>query len=386
MGNTPPPIFCRVREYRKRKGLSQEALATLVGLRRQAVYDMEAGRYLPNTAVALRLAAILGCTVEMLFCEEPCCETGLVHILGEPSDTVAAEYAPTRLALARVRSRLVGIPLHSRATAPANTPGGLDLPFSLPLSDGHMAEDGTLHLHLHQSRLENTTLVLGCDPALSLLTGLVSGRSPSLRAHTAFASSRKALLALASGHTHLAATHFHGDTNGNIAALQEVCPHLPCLVVSFSTQEEGLMVAEGNPLGIRSVADLAESPVRLVNREKGAALRRLLDSLLEKDGIPSGCVCGYEREVLSHSEGALQVAKGMADAALGLRVVAAAFSLGFVSLATTRCDLVVPTDLCRHQGVSALLDCVQSAALRREMDALPGYDSGATGKIVPYSS
>ena len=396
-------ILCRVKEYRKRNRLSQEALASHVGLRRQAVYDMEAGRYLPNTAVALRLAAVLGCTVEMLFGEEPAPGTEVVHILGEPeapsSQNLLAQnplpqsplateehsltaFAQTRLAMARVRDKLVGVPLHGLQNTPAHTSGRPGLPFALPLSDGYVGEDGFLQLHLPKSRLENTALVLGCDPALSLLTGLVPGRAPGLRAHTAFASSRKALSALSTGHTHMAATHFHGDDNANLVALQNICPNLACLVVGFSTQEEGLMVAAGNPLGIRSVTDLPGSPARLANREKGAALRKLLDSLLEKEGISPASVRGYESEVLSHSEGALCVARGVADAALGLRVVAMAFSLDFVPLATTRCDLVVPADLCHQPGVAALLDCVQSAALKREMEALPGYDSAATGRVL----
>jgi len=48
--------------------------------------------------------------------------------------------------------------------------------------------------------------------------------------------------------------------------------------------EEGLMVARGNPLGIRTVADLAQPMVRLVNRDQGAALRVLLDDELQRAG------------------------------------------------------------------------------------------------------
>ena len=388
MTNGPPHILCRVKEYRKRMGLSQEALGQLVGLRRQAVYDMEVGRYLPNTAVALRLASTLGCTVEMLFAEQPCEHSRSLTLLDESPARVlqsdAGDLAPdtkemtglaqTRLALAQVRDRLVGVPLNSQSGSAGS------LPLALSPADGILAGDGSLHLHLPQSRLHNTALVLGCDPALSLLTGLVPGLAPGLRVHTAFASSKKALMALAAGNTHVAATHFHGPAN--MQALQEICPHLACLVVNFSQQEEGLMVASGNPLGIRTVADLAASPVRLVNREHGAALRRLLDSLLAEEGIPPALVQGYGREVFSHSQGALRVAKGEADAALGLRVVANIFSLGFVPLATTRCVLVVPADICELPGVAAVLESVQSPALRREMEALPGYDSGGIGNII----
>jgi putative molybdopterin biosynthesis protein len=56
-----------MRSRRQGLGLSQQALATRCGLTRQAVNAIEAGQYIPNTAVALRLARVLGCRVEDLF-------------------------------------------------------------------------------------------------------------------------------------------------------------------------------------------------------------------------------------------------------------------------------------------------------------------------------
>ncbi|MCS7234420.1 MAG: helix-turn-helix transcriptional regulator [Armatimonadota bacterium] len=57
----------RVRRVRQSRGLSQAELARAVGLSPQALSAVEAGRYVPNTAVALRLAQVLGCAVEDLF-------------------------------------------------------------------------------------------------------------------------------------------------------------------------------------------------------------------------------------------------------------------------------------------------------------------------------
>lgn len=46
-------VICNVKSARKAKGLSQSRLAELVGVKRQAIYEMEVGRYVPNTAIAL---------------------------------------------------------------------------------------------------------------------------------------------------------------------------------------------------------------------------------------------------------------------------------------------------------------------------------------------
>src|ERR1700744_4333218 len=59
---------------RKARGISAADLATHAGVTRQAIYAIEAGTYVPNTTVALRLARALETTVENLFsleAEEP---------------------------------------------------------------------------------------------------------------------------------------------------------------------------------------------------------------------------------------------------------------------------------------------------------------------------
>ena len=57
----------RLRQRRQAAGLSQQGLATRCGLTRQAINAIEAGQYVPNTLVALRLARALGSRIEDLF-------------------------------------------------------------------------------------------------------------------------------------------------------------------------------------------------------------------------------------------------------------------------------------------------------------------------------
>ena len=56
----------RIRENRKRAGLSQDKVAELVGVSRQAVTKWEQGRSAPNTENLFRLAEVLGTTVDLL--------------------------------------------------------------------------------------------------------------------------------------------------------------------------------------------------------------------------------------------------------------------------------------------------------------------------------
>lgn len=373
-GGTFPPWRsmdrqARIKTFRLRKGWTQEELARKAGVRRQAVYDMESGRYLPNTAVALELARLLGCAVEDLFLAPAPLSGDMIRI---PD---GAGPARSRLVLGRVRGTLIGLPA-----------GGADASSAgLAQADAFLPGPGLApEIITPASVLERTLLIVGCNPALETLDAHFRHILPSGRARRVFASSAGALRILAHGGAHVAAIHFHshGRDEANVEAARIALPGTALRILRFSVNEEGLMVARGNPLNIRSAVDLARSPLRFVNREEGAALRRLLDARLAEAGVPATAVNGYETIALSHGEGAARVACGVADAALGLAVVAESFGLDFVPLAVTGCDLVIPEDLADTPPVAALLEILHFPVLRGELARLPGYDASATGMEI----
>ena len=65
--NVGQQIQNNLSELRTKRGFPSATLAKQVGVNRQTIYAIEAGQYVPNTAVTLRLAAALGVTVEELF-------------------------------------------------------------------------------------------------------------------------------------------------------------------------------------------------------------------------------------------------------------------------------------------------------------------------------
>src|SRR4051794_27096220 len=62
-----PEFESHVRDWRSRRGWSQEDLARRSGLSRAGVSAIEIGRLIPSAAAALALASALECTVEDLF-------------------------------------------------------------------------------------------------------------------------------------------------------------------------------------------------------------------------------------------------------------------------------------------------------------------------------
>ena len=61
------PMKNFLRDERKRKKITQEQLANLVGVSRQSINAIERGKYTPSTALALKISEIFNSNVNSLF-------------------------------------------------------------------------------------------------------------------------------------------------------------------------------------------------------------------------------------------------------------------------------------------------------------------------------
>ncbi len=57
----------RLRDLREAKGITQAQLAEAIGVSRKTVNTVENGVFVPSSIIALKLAAVLGETVERVF-------------------------------------------------------------------------------------------------------------------------------------------------------------------------------------------------------------------------------------------------------------------------------------------------------------------------------
>lgn len=372
----------RLRSLRVAKGLSQGGLAGMAGITRQAIYAIEGRQYLPTTAVALRLAAALGCRVEDLFS------------LLSPGEVVEGDWlgdgaVPAR---ARVKVALVGERYVVRPVAGL----GEVLNFTVAAdglvravagrSSPSASQQARVKVDLLRDRVsvEEELVVGGCDPAIFLAGEYVRRRDQRGSVVGWTMGSSAALEALKRGEIHVAGLHLVDEKSGesNLPYIRKHMKGRPVTVVTFASWEQGLMVRRGNPMRIRGVEDLARKGVTLVNREAGAGARLLLDRRLVAAGIRPGSVKGYARQAASHLEVGRLIAEGQADVGMGVRTAARLLGLDFLPLQEERYDLVVPTRyLKEHPGLDRFLDTLASGPFRREMEAVGGYDTSETGKV-----
>jgi len=151
-------------------------------------------------------------------------------------------------------------------------------------------------------------------------------------------------------------------------------------IITLAHRTQGLILASGNPKGIKKIADIARPSVRFVNRNAGSGTRLWLDSELQKLKIPTEKINGYDKVVKTHSDAASAIQSGKADVALGLQAAAYQNDLDFIPLFEERYDLVLPRE--NEKTLSPLLDYLQTATFRTALNALTGYDSSHSGEQI----
>lgn len=60
-------FVCNLKKYRLQKNLTQEQLAQIVGVRRETIMRLEAGRYNPSLKLAIDLSRAVQVPIEELF-------------------------------------------------------------------------------------------------------------------------------------------------------------------------------------------------------------------------------------------------------------------------------------------------------------------------------
>ena len=149
-----------VKAIRESRGLSASELARRAGIRRQTVYAMEAGAYIPNTAIALQLARALDVSVEDLFTLEspaPDDQPLAVRLLSAHGPAVTGQVVQ----LARVGNRLIGVPAQPQI-------------FSMPVGDAILTRPEMVSSTETIPNLRNRLVIAGCDPAISILAQTLS--------------------------------------------------------------------------------------------------------------------------------------------------------------------------------------------------------------------
>ena len=376
MTEVPSAAGTRLRLARQARGLSQQQLAGMAAVTRQAVSAVESGHSDPSLRVALALASALGMTVEDLFGP------------GGPADPVLAQpVAPlggegSRVTLATIGDTFVALPLHADTAARVGfgPAGGLVV--------GPRAEGLVARLPPREAREapvpvpvrpigppRPTLIVAGCDPALPLLETPLALLDPPVGFAWWPCGNGEALRLAAAGLVHAAGVHQPGEPGEAI--------EIPggAGVVGFTSWREGLVIRPRTP--VTGLGDVARRGLRLVNRERGAQARALLDRERLRLRLDPAELPGYDTQAAGHLQVAAAVAGRLADAGVSSEPTALAYGLDFIPLADKRFDLVLPAKHAASREVQSLLKVLTSPWLLAQLGSIPGYDPACCGERSP---
>jgi putative molybdopterin biosynthesis protein len=369
----------RLRLARQARGFSQQQLAGMAGVSRQAVSAVESGQSDPSLRVALALAQALGLTVDELFGAEGAIPTVAATLVG-PGAGSQGRHAQ-RVTLAPVADSFVALPLAGPTVSRAGflPAGGL---ITVPSGAAGSAATGQVRVR-PIGPPKPTLIVAGCDPALPLLSEPLSLLDPPIAFSWWPCASQEALRLAGAGLVHVAGVHLSGESDTLQAAelLAEGGE-----AIGFSAWREGLVLRHACAGHVTSLADVIGAGRRLVNREPGAEARSVLDRELARLGISGEQVPGYGTRATGHLQVTEAVAAGLADVGVASEPAALAYGLAFLPLAAERFDLVIPAAQTASREVQALLKVLSSRWLLDQLGSLPGYDPAPCGQPVSLAS
>jgi DNA-binding XRE family transcriptional regulator len=326
------------RAARERAGLTQLELAGAAGLSRATVGAVETGRHVPSVHAALDLARVLGTTVEALF--------------AVPDDAPVDVHGRTPredrgVLVCRVGERLVCVDTEEALTSGT----------SWPAADA-VIRDGAPDLLPGADGLG--VLAIGCDPALGVAAAL-GPRSGLARVVAASASSAEAVDALRGGRAHVAVVH------GPAGAL----PDAPEGVRRTHLARWRVGLVSKRPVDL---ASLCARRVPVVQRDAGAAGQQAFLRAVRAVGAepPPGPLAA------GHLDAVRRVAFGAA-AAVAMEPAAIAAGLRFAPLEDHVVEVWWSAVFDDESGIRALGDTLASAAFRRRLAVIGGYDTAATG-------
>lgn len=212
------------------------------------------------------------------------------------------------------------------------------------------------------------------DPALDLLVRAAGG---SVSVVPGPRGSVNGIVQLARGTADAAAIHLLDATSGrwNDPLARGALGGEPVQLVHLWRREQGLVLARGNPHGIRRVEDLDGR--RVAWRPPGTGSRLLLERLMRLAGCEPLPELGEPAE--SHLAVAAAVATGAVDAGLAVRAVAESAGLERVSVASEPFELAL--DPSSRAAAEPLLQTLAGSGTQARLASMPGYDLSMSGDV-----
>jgi len=172
----------------------------------------------------------------------------------------------------------------------------------------------------------------------------------------------------------------------NQHTVEEACQGVPgglgVVLIEWAWRQQGLVLAEGNPLAIKQVSDLRDKKARVIVRQPDAGSRILFRHLLVQAGMAEEDLDILDAPARSETDLGLAVVEGKADAGLAVETVARQYRLDFLGLHRERYDLLIRRRDYFEPPVQKLLQFFATEAFRAKASEMAGYDVSGLGRVI----
>lgn len=294
------------------------------------------------------------------------------------------EFVRARLGV--VGGKMVAVPLNRGAGVVSSfvkADGIIDIPQD---TEGYeVGEKVKVRLLKSLDAIERTLVITGShDPLLDEVADIMKRTWPESIVASSHVGSMGGIMAVKRGEAHLGGIHLLDEASGtyNVPYLRKYFPEGGVVLVEGVERIQGLMVAPGNPRGIKSFADIAG--LNYVNRQKGSGTRILCDYLAKQKDLDTSTINGYEREEFTHTAVAAAIAAGTADAGMGILSAAKIYGLDFIPICEEQYDLLIAEEAFKMEAVKRLLEILKGAEFARRLNKLGGYTLKNPGEVRPW--
>ena len=290
-----------------------------------------------------------------------------------------------RVNIGRVGEKTVATPLPRAAGSITTLTRAEGILRISPLSEGVMQnEEIETELLVEEEEILNTVVIIGShDITIDILGDEIRRKGHNVRVSSGNVGSLGGLIAIKKGTCHMAGSHLLDTETGeyNISYIKKYLKGLRVSVFHLVLREQGLIVARGNPKGIKGIEDLTGGDIAFINRQAGSGTRILFDYKLDRSGIKPESIRGYDQEEFTHMAVAVDVLSGAADCGMGIFAAAKALDLDFIPMETEQYDLVIPSFMLDNPNIQVVIETIRSKNFHERVVALGGYDPSECGQL-----
>jgi putative molybdopterin biosynthesis protein len=247
------------------------------------------------------------------------------------------------------------------------------------------AKAGLKQARKKSSQISGAILASGSnDPVLDMLLTATKKSHPDFYIFSANTGSIQGLEALNSGLTDIALSHLFDADSGeyNVPFLSRYLPDIKPVVINLFSRDLGFLFLAGKDKKISGFESLIGKGVRFINRQRGSGTRLLLDYHLQRLGISSDEIDGYETEVYTHFEVGLAILSGEAGTGIASAAIGRLLGLSFLSITSERFDMIVDQATYFQPGIQSFIETLKSETFRNRVEKIGGYDFTASGRIL----